>query len=179
MTTRLMDMAEGLITVLDERLAPEGMDVAAHYVFVARKLHDAEIALAHLDREPGPFDTDNPALRSNDASYALLEAARSMMGFAIRLRSRLTGQHARQAAEPLRVGLRALAAEIPDGDPPTLIARAAHALVISSPAVELADRSEAARAAGLTLDGPIQHLVAEGVLSVLQLAALVQDGDLP
>lgn len=179
MTARLGDMAEGLLSVLDERLAPDGMDIAHHYLHVARRLHDAEAALAQLDREPGPFETVDAAVRSNDASYALLEAARGMMGFAIRLRARLTGQHARAAAEPLRAGLRNLAAEFPELEPGELMARAAHALVIASPAAELAERSDAARAVGLTLDLPIQHLVAEGVLSVLQLAALVQDGDLP
>ena len=45
-----MVMADGLLSVLDERLAPPGMSIADHYLHVARKLHDAEIALARSSR---------------------------------------------------------------------------------------------------------------------------------
>jgi hypothetical protein len=31
---------------------------------------------------------------------------------------------------------------------------------------------------GLSIDDPIQYLVSEGVLPILQLAVMVQDGDL-
>ncbi len=173
-----MVMADGLLSVLDERLAPAGVDIAEHYLSVARKLHDAEIALAALEVEPGPFDTSNPTLRASDAGYALLEAARAYMGFAVRLRSRLTGQHASKAAEPLRTGLRNLAAQSEPGEARQLLFSAAHALVVSSRAAAIAAHPEQVRAAGISLDEPIQYLVREGVLPILQLAVMVQDGEL-
>lgn len=173
-----MTMADGLLSVLDERLAPPGVDIAEHYVSVARKLHDAEIALAALEIEPGPFDTTDRTVRAGDASYALLEAARAYMGFAVRLRSRFTGQHATKAAEPLRAGLRNLAADSEPADARHLLLMAAHALVVCSRAAEIAANPERVRAAGISLDEPIQYLVSDGVLPILQLAVLVQDGEL-
>lgn len=177
--TRLVDLADGLTSILDERLAPEGADVAHHFVLVARKLQEAEHAVAMLFREPGPFDTDDQGVRESDAGYALLEAARALMGLAVRLRARFTGQHARRAAELLRAGLRALAAQSgSDEEPQILLLRAAHALVMSAHACEVAERAADARTVGSMLDEPIQHLVAGGVLPLLQLAVRVQDGDL-
>ena len=91
-SSRLVVMADGLLSVLDERLAPPGMSIADHYLHVARKLHDAEIALAALEIEPGPFDLDQPdGQEAATPGYALLEAARAYFGFAVRLRSRVTG----------------------------------------------------------------------------------------
>ena len=173
-----MVMADGLLSVLDERLAPPGVDIAEHYLLVARKLHDAEVALAQLELEPGPFDTTDRTVRAGDASYALLEAARAYMGFAVRLRSRFTGLHASKAAEPLRAGLRHLAADPAPGEARELLHAAAHALVVCSRAAEAAAHPERVRAAGVSLDEPIRYLVSDGVLPILQLAVLVQDGEL-
>lgn len=173
-----MVMADGLISVLDERLAPAGADIAEHYLGVARKLHDAEIALAALEVEPGPFDISNPTVKASDAGFALLEAARAYMGFAVRLRSRFTGQHASKAAEPLRAGLRNLAADVEPRDARQLLLSASHALIVCSRVAEIATNPEQVRAAGIALDEPIQYLVSEGVLPILQLAVLVQDGEL-
>jgi hypothetical protein len=178
MSTPLMNMADGLLAVLDERLAPAGADIPAHYLTVARSLYDAEAALAQLEIQPGPFDTTNRTVRRSEAGYALLEAARAYMGFAVRLRSRVTGQHANRAGEPLRAGLRALAAEAEPADAQQLMHTAAHALVICSRAAEIAAHPEHARMAGVSLDEPIQHLVSHGVLPILQLAVQLQDGEL-
>ena len=60
----------------------------------------------------------------------------------------------------------------------TLLLRAAHALVMTAHACEVAERAADARTVGSMLDEPIQHLVAGGVLPLLQLAVRVQDGDL-
>jgi len=171
-------MADGLLSVLDERLAPPGMSVADHYLNVARKLHDAEVALAALEIEPGPFDTSNPTVKKSDAGYALLEAARAYFGFAVWLRSRVTGQHASRAGEPLRAGLRKLAEDVEPHEARHLLYSAAHALIVVSRASEVASNPEAVRAAGISIDDPIQYLVSEGVLPILQLAVMVQDGDL-
>lgn len=173
-----MVMADGLLSVLDERLAPPGMGIAEHYLAVARKLHDAETALAQLEIEPGPFDTSNPTVKRSDAGYALLEAARAYFGFAVRLRSRVTGQHAARAGEPLRAGLRKLAEDVAEQDARQLLLSAAHALIVCSRAAEIASHPESVRAAGILIDDPIQYLVSHGVLPILQLAVLVQDGDL-
>jgi len=178
-TARLVDLADGLTSILDERLAPEGADLAHHFLLVARKLQEAEHGVALLCREPGPFDTDDRGVLHSDASYALLEAARAVMGLAVRLRARFTGQHARRASEPLRAGLRALAADPEPGDDARLeLLRASHALVQSAHAAEVADRAADARTIGTMLDEPIQHLVAGGVLPLLRLAVRVQEGDL-
>jgi hypothetical protein len=177
-STPLMNMADGLLAVLDERLAPAGTDIPQHYVKVARSLHDAEVALAQLEIDPGPFDLSSRTVRRSEAGYALLEAARAYMGFAVRLRSRVTGQHANKAGEPLRAGLMALAAEAEPAEPQQLMLIAAHALVICSRAAEIAAHPEHARMAGVTLDDPIQHLVSHGVLPILQLAVQLQDGEL-
>ncbi len=128
--------------------------------------------------EPGPFDMSNRTVRASDAGYALLEAARAYMGFAVRLRSRFTGQHASKAAEPLRVGLRNLAAQSEPGDARHLMLSAAHALIVCSRTAEIAAHPEPVRAAGISLDEPIQYLISEGVLPILQLAVMVQDGEL-
>lgn len=179
MTARLVDMADGLIAVLDERLGPPGSSVAEHYVQVARLLMEAESALASLDSTPGPFDVSDPSIRRSEASYALLESARALMGLAVRLRSRFTAQHAKRAAEPLRMGLRALAADAPDGDPREHLLSAAHALVVVAHPVEVADKARDASVVGPGLDDAIQHLIAHGVLPILQLAVMVQDEELP
>jgi hypothetical protein len=171
-------MADGLLSVLDERLAPPGMSVGDHYLHVARKLHDAEIALAQLEIDPGPFDLTNATVKKSDAGYALLEAARAFFGFAVRLRSRVTGQHASRAGEPLRAGLRKLAEDVEPREARQLLYSAAHALIVVSRASEIASNPEAVRAAGVSIDDPIQYLVSEGVLPILQLAVMVQDGDL-
>ena len=55
---------------------------------------------------------------------------------------------------------------------------AAHALVVCSRAAEIAAHPEPVRAAGISLDEPIQYLISEGVLPILQLAVMVQDGEL-
>jgi hypothetical protein len=177
-SSRLEVMADGLLSVLDERLAPPGMGIAEHYLHVARKLHDAEIALAQLEIQPGPFDVSNPTLKKSDAGYALLETARALFGFAVRLRSRFTGQHATRAGEPLRAGLRKLAEDVEPQDSRQLLLSASHALIVVSRVSEIASNPEAVRAAGVSLDDPIQYLVSEGVLPILQLAVMVQDGDL-
>src|ERR671911_884088 len=135
-SSRLMVMADGLLSVLDERLAPPGMGIADHYLHVARKLHDAEVALAALEVEPGPFDTSNPTVKRSDAGYALLEAARAYFGYAVRLRSRATGQHASRAGEPLRAGLRKLAEDVEPQEARQLLYSAAHALIVVSRAAE-------------------------------------------
>jgi hypothetical protein len=43
---------------------------------------------------------------------------------------------------------------------------------------EMAAHPEQARAAGISLDEPMRYLVADGVLPMLQLAVLVQNGEL-
>ncbi len=177
-SSRLIVMADGLLSVLDERLAPPGMSIADHFLHVARMLHDAEVKLAALEIEPGPFDLSNPTVKKSDAGYALLEAARAYFGFAVRLRSRVTGQHASRAGEPLRAGLRKLAEDVEPQEARQLLFSAAHALIVVSRASEVASNPELARSVGLSIDDPIQYLVSEGVLPILQLAVMVQDGDL-
>ncbi len=179
MTARLVDMADGLIAILDERLGPAGSTVSEHYVQVARLLAEAESALARLDATPGPFDVADPTIRRSEASYALLEAARALMGLAVRLRSRFTGQHAKRAAEPLRLGLRALAADPAEGDARDHLLSAAHALVLCAHPVEVADGARDAGVVGAGLDPAMEHLVERGVLPMLQLAVMVQDEELP
>ena len=96
----------------------------------------------------GPFDTTNPTLKRSDAGYALLEAARAYFGFAVRLRSRVTGQHASRAGEPLRAGLRKLAEDVEPQDARQLLLSAAHALIVCSRASEIASHPESVSGSG-------------------------------
>jgi hypothetical protein len=49
---------------------------------------------------------------------------------------------------------------------------------VCSRASEIASHPESVRAAGISIDDPIQYLVSEGVLPILQLAVMVQDSEL-
>ena len=130
-SSRLVVMADGLLSVLDERLAPPGMSIADHYLHVARKLHDAEIALAELEIEPGPFDTDEPdgqeeRRRATRCSRPRGRTSASPCGCA----HASPGQHASRAGEPLRAGLRKLAEDVEPQEARQLLFSAAHALIV-------------------------------------------------
>jgi hypothetical protein len=174
--TSLVDLADGLLASADDRLAPEGMDMARHFLLVARRLTEAEMALARLDEPASAFEQSDERLRTSGASYAVMEAALAFWGLAVRLRARFTGAHSRRASEPLRMGLRTLAraAELP-GDGHELLGRAARSLVLSSAAVEAAEHEDHARRYGVRFDDLIEQLVGVGVLSLLAVVAVVQE----
>jgi len=176
MNTPLVDLADGLLASAEERLAPEGMDMARHFLLVARRLAEAESALARLDDAPSPFEHSDTRLRTSGASYAVMEAALAYWGIAVRLRARFTGAHARRASEPLRMGLRTLARDAELGlSGQELLGRAARSLALSSAAVEAAEHEEHARRYGVRFDDLIEQLVAVGVLSLLAVVAAVQE----
>jgi len=174
--TSLVDLADGLLASAEERLAPEGMDMARHFLLVARRLAEAEMALARLDEPASPFEPSDERLRTSGASYAVMEAALAFWGLAVRLRARFTGAHSRRASEPLRMGLRTLArsAQLP-GDGHELLGRAARSLALSSAAVEAAEHEDHARRYGVRFDDLIEQLVGVGVLSLLAVVAVVQE----
>jgi hypothetical protein len=174
--TSLVDLADGLLASAEERLAPEGMDMARHFLLVARRLAEAEMTLARLDEPASPFEQSDERLRTSGASYAVMEAALAFWGLAVRLRARFTGAHSRRASEPLRMGLRTLArsAQLP-GDGHDLLGRAARSLALSSAAVEAAEHEDHARRYGVRFDDLIEQLVGVGVLSLLAVVAVVQE----
>jgi hypothetical protein len=175
-STPLVDLADGLLASADERLAPEGMDMARHFLLVARRLAEAEMALARLDEPPSPFEHSDERLRTSGASYAVMESALAFWGLAVRLRARFTGAHSRRASEPLRMGLRTLArsAELP-ADGQELLGRAARSLTLSAAAVEAAEHEDHARRYGVRFDDLVEQLVGVGVLSLLAVVAAVQE----
>jgi hypothetical protein len=172
----LVDLADGLLASAEERLAPDGMDMTRHFLLVARRLAEAESALARLDEPPSPFEHSDERLRTSGASYAVMETALAFWGLAVRLRARFTGAHSRRASEPLRIGLRTLAREVElpcDGH--ELLGRAARSLALSSSAVEAAEHEDHARRYGVRFDDLIEQLVGVGVLSLLAVVAVVQE----
>lgn len=176
MSRRLIELAQGLLDAADDRLAPPGMGMDRHFLLVARRLAEAEIALARLDEPPSPFEDSDERLRASAASYAVIEAGLAFWGLAVRLRARFTGAHARPASEALRVGLRNLAAahEEPEAGP-DLLGRAARSLVFASAAVEAAEHEAHARRYGVRFEEHIEQLVGTGVLSLLCIASAVQE----
>ena len=176
MSQRLIELADGLIASADERLAPDGLEIDRHFLQVARRLAEAEIALARLDEPSSPFEDSDERLRTSAASYAVMEAAQSFWGLAVRLRSRFTGAHARRASQPLRTGLTTLAATVDDHESgPELLGRAARSLAFASAAVEAAEHEEHARRYGVRFDELIEQLVGIGVLCLLRVAVAVQE----
>lgn len=176
MNTALVDLADGLLASAEERLAPDGMDMTRHFLLVARRLAEAEAALARLDEPPSPFEHSDERLRTSGASYAVMETALAFWGLAVRLRSRFTGAHSRRASELLRMGLRTLAREVElPGDGHELLGRAARSLALASVAVEAAEHGDHARHYGVRFDDVIEQLVGVGVLSLLAVVAVVQE----
>lgn len=176
MSRSLVDLVDGMLASVDGRLAPGGVDIVHHFLLVARRLAEAEAALGRLDREPSPFENPDMRLRVSGASFAVVEAALAYWGLAVRLRARFTGAHAGPAGEPLRQGLRTLARGDHDpADGSELLGNAARALAIVSPAVEAAQHDDHARSFGTHFDESIQLFVAVGVLSLLRVAAAVQE----
>lgn len=174
--SRLDDLVEGLLASAEERLAPEGMGIDRHFLMVARRLAEAEIALSRLDEPASPFEESNERLRASAASYAVMEAALAFWGLAVRLRARFTGAHARRASQPLRTGLTNLAARADDHESGTeLLGRAARSLAFASAAVEAAEHEQHARRYGVRFDELIEQLVGTGVLSLLRVAVAVQE----
>jgi hypothetical protein len=174
--SRLHDLIEGMLASADDRLAPDGLDVDRHFLQVARRLAEADMALARLDIPPSAFEESNERLRASAASYAVMEAALAFWGLAVRLRARFTGAHARRAGAPLRTGLVNLAAQVDDHDSgPELLGRAARSLAFVSAAVEAAEHEEHARRYGVRFDELIEQLVGTGVLSLLRVAVAVQE----
>ncbi|WP_354702329.1 hypothetical protein DSM112329_02686 [Paraconexibacter sp. AEG42_29] len=176
MSDALWDLLDGMLASADERLAPEGLDMSRHYLLVARRFAETEVALSKLDAEPSPFENQDTRLRVSAATFAVVEAALAYWGLAVRLRARFTGQHARLAGEPLKQGLRHIARNVDDtADGSELLGNAARALAFVSGVVEAAEHAQHARSFGLTYDEAIQRFVAIGVISLLRVAAAVQE----
>lgn len=176
MNQALVDLLDGMLASADERLAPEGLDMSRHYLMVARRVAEAEVALNRLDHEPSPFENQDRRLRVSGASFAVMEAALAYWGLAVRMRARFTGQHARLAAEPLKQGLTQIARTVDDpADGSELLGNAARALLFVSGVVEASEHAQHARSFGLTYDEPVQQFVAVGVISLLRVAAAVQE----
>lgn len=176
MTQSVVDLLDGMLASADGRLAPDGVDVVRHFLLVARRLAEAEVALGRLEHEPSPFENSDERLRVSAASFAVVEAALAYWGLAVRLRARFTGSHANRAGEPLKRGLRTIArSDQAPADGSELLGNAARALAVISSAVEAAQHDEHARSFGTHFDPSIQQFVAIGVISLLRVAAAVQE----
>lgn len=173
-----MEITEGMLALVGDRLAPDGADLSRHYVRAARALAETEFA-AHVVGEVDGFDDAQVAslMRSGDASYTAMEAAETFWALAVRLRSRCTGQHAAEAAAPLQALLRDLAQAAPDGTPGQAdFASAARSLVLAAIVVDLAADDPVALRGMDFADTATRHLVEQAVVTLLRLAVAFQDG---
>lgn len=176
MSRRLIEVAEGLLTLAGSRLAPGGADLPRHYVLAARALAEAEF-VAHRVGDRGVFEDPQVAalMRSGDASYTAMEAAQVFWALAVRLRSRATGLHADEAAAPLRAALLEFARDEPDDDPGQGgLDAAARALLLGAVVVDLAtDEPQQLRGAPI-VDTAVHQMVEHGVVNLLRLAVTFQ-----
>ncbi len=177
MSRRLVEVAEGLLTLAGSRLAPGGADLPRHYVLAARALAETEFAAHRADDSGFPGDPETAALmRSGDASYTAMESAQVFWALAVRLRSRATGLHADEASAPLRTELLERARDAPELDPGQQgLDAAARALLLAAVVVDLAtDEPQQLRGAPI-VDAAVHQMVEHGVLNLLRLAVAFQE----
>ncbi len=175
MSSRLEQVADGLLALAGDRLSPDGVDLPRHYLRAARALAETEFA-AHQVAGIDPL-VDAEALRAGgDASYTAMEAAGTLWALAVRLRSRCTGLHADEAAAPLCVELMELAAEGPDHDPGQAgLDAAARSLVLASFVVDIATDNPLALRDAPFVDPAVHQIVSQGVMNLLRLAVAFQE----
>jgi hypothetical protein len=172
----LAELADTLVASADERLAPAGLDMADHFLLVARRLAEVEMTLAVL-HQPGPSDDGPRPARAGGASYAAMEAALAFWGLAIRLRARLTGVHGGRAAEQLRARLLEVAGGVDADAEETsreLLVEVARSLVLIAPVVEVAEHEDYARSRGVRFDPLIEQLI-DAVVNLIRIATSVQE----
>ncbi len=175
MSSRLEEVADGLLALAGDRLSPDGVDLPRHYLRAARSIAETEFA-AHQMAGADPL-VESDALRAGgDASYTAMEAAGTLWGLAVRLRSRCTGLHADEAAEPLRRMLLELASEGPDHDPGQAgLDAATRSLVLVAFVVDIAEDNPLALRDAPFVDPAVNQIVSQGVLNLLRLAVAFQE----
>lgn len=176
MSSRLEQVADGLLALAGDRLAPDGVDLPRHFLRAARALAEAEFAAhqaAGADVLTGAADAVSA---SGDASYTAMEAAGLFWTLAVRVRARARGLHVDEAAAPLRDTLLELARDDHADVGQAGLEAAARALVIASFVVDIAtDQAMALREASF-VDPAVQQLVSQGVVNLLRLAVSFQEG---
>lgn len=172
-----MELADALVASADGRLAPAGLDIPGHFLLVARRLAEVELALAVL-QQPSPADDAVLASRAGDASYAAMEAALAFWGLAVRLRARLTGLHGARIAAQLRGRLLEAARDV-DADAAQdgreLLGDAARSLVLLAVVAELAEHEDHARRNGVRCVELIEQSIGSGVLGLVRFTTFVQE----
>lgn len=176
MSSRLEQVADGLLAIAGDRLAPDGVDLPRHFLRAARALAETEFA-AHQAAGADPLVGSTEALSaSGDASYTAMEAAGLFWTLAVRVRARARGLHVDEAAAPLRAALLELVRE-DDGHPDVGQAgldAAARSLVLASFVVDIAtDQALALREASF-VEPAMQQVVSQGVVNLLRLAVSFQ-----
>lgn len=175
MSSRLVDVADGLLALAGDHLAPDGMDLSRHFLRAARSLAETEFAL-HRMSEPDPDGAAEALQRGGDASYTAMEAAQTLWGLAVRVRSRCTGTHVDEAAAPLIMLLRDLAEEASELDPGQAgLDAAARSLVLASFVVDIASDNPLALREAPFVDPAVEQIVRQGVLNLLLLAVAFQE----
>lgn len=180
MTVRVVGLARGLVETLDERLAPDGADLEAHFILALQAVAEADRAVSAVDQSPSAFNTESPARQASDMNYALLEAARLLFSLAIRLRSRATGQPFAVATLPLSQGLDLLSRasedlEIELAQTARSFGEIFRTLAHASPALAGADHYARDPVICAAICAASERIVQHSVLPLLQIAALAQD----
>lgn len=175
MTTRLEQVADGLLALAGDRLAPDGVDLPRHFLRAARALAETEFAAHQVAGADLPAGAESLSA-SGDASYTAMEAADLLWTLAVRVRARALGVHVDEAAAPLRSALLELAREdeAPQVGQASLDA-AARALVLASFVVDIAtDQALALREAPF-VDPAVHQIVSQGVLNLLRVSVSFQE----
>ena len=176
MSSRLEQVADGLLALAGDRLSPDGADLPRHFLRAARALAETEFAAHQAAGSDGLTGAPEAVSASGDASYTAMEAAGLFWTLAVRVRARARGLHVDEAAAPLRAALLELVREDdgPDVGQASLDA-AARSLVLASFVVDIAtDQALALREAAF-VDPAVHQLVSQGVVNLLRLAVSFQE----
>ncbi|MBJ7469916.1 MAG: hypothetical protein JHD16_01375 [Solirubrobacteraceae bacterium] len=175
MSTRLEQVADGLLALAGDRLSPDGVDLPRHYLRAARALAETEFA-AHQVSGADRLAGDDVLRAGGDASYTAMEAAGTLWTLAVRLRARCKGLHVDEAAAPLREALMEQAGEGGDHDPGQAgLDAAARSLVLASFVVDIATDNPLALREAAFVDPAVHQIVSHGVLNLLRLSVAFQE----
>lgn len=176
MSSRLEQVADGLLALAGDRLSPDGVDLPRHFLRAARALAETEFAAHQAAGSDALTGAADALSASGDASYTAMEAAGLFWTLAVRVRARARGLHVDEAAAPLRAALLELVHEDDGHDVGQAgLDAAARSLVLASFVVDIAtDQALALREAAF-VDPAVHQIVSQGVVNLLRVAVGFQE----